>query len=284
MPAALLPLAIFLINESTRDLYVLPPEAAAQVPGAKPCAAMNSNIAATTFSAATLDQMCTSLAQSLLPRVNSVAKTTWSVEHAKATGFAITALQSVPGLRADAPVWPPEIPFSMAGLNSSEGMNLVFGIKIADKSPAIVERVDVWSNVDGRFTRAYWSRSVHDPTYNSSQARIVQRVGSYINRAWKSQNNQVEKAETLRLLVDKKISEKEMSTVESVLRAYSKGGPEASVLPVEVRKDGIVFRTSTHKGKQADVLARLTRELPALKTRAVSDGSIDLSVMLAAPN
>jgi hypothetical protein len=284
MSVALLPLAMFLINESTRDVYVLPPEAAAQLPGVKPCAAINSNISANVFSPATLDQMCTLLAQSLLPKLNSVSKTTWSVDSAKAIGTAILALQSAPGLRTESPVWPPEIPFSMAGLTSTNGMNLVFGIKIADKTPALVERVDVWSNVDGRFTRVYWSRSMNDPTYNSSQARIVQRVGSYISRAWKAQSPQTEKPETLKIIVDKKISEKEMAIVESVLKAYSKGASESAVSPIEVRKDGIIFRTPTNKSKQADVVTRLARELPALKTQAVNDGSVDVSVMLSAPN
>ncbi|NBW80497.1 hypothetical protein EBR21_01970 [bacterium] len=284
MSAALLPLAMFLINESTRDIYVLPPEAAEKLPGVKPCAAINSNISATVFSPATLDQMCTSLAQGLLPKVNSVTKTNWSVDSAKVIGSAILALQSAPGLRTEAPVWPPEIPFSMAGLTSTNGMNLVVGIKIADKVPALVERVDVWSNIEGRFTRVYWSRSMNDPTYTSSQTRIIQRVGSYISRAWKSQSLLADKPETLKLLVDKKISEKEMAIVESVLKAYSKGASEVSVSPTEVRKDGIIFRTSTNKSKQAEVVARLARELPALKTQAVNDGSIDVSVMLSAPN
>lgn len=284
MTAALIPLAMFLVNETTRDIYVLPPEAAAQIEGAKPCAPFKANITATTFSNANLDQMCTSLAQSLFPKVASVMKTTWSPEHAQSVGHVIRSLQTVPNLRADVQVWPPEIPFSLAGLTSSSGMNLVFGVKTPDKAPAVLERVDVWSSTEDRFVRTYWSRSMNDPTYSSSQARIMARVGSSIQRSWKAKSGPGDKPDVLKILVDKKISEREIAVIENVVKAYSKGAGDGSIAPVEVRKDGIVYQIAVGRARQVEIVNRLNRELPTFKSLSLADGPVDISVLMAAPN
>lgn len=284
MSAALIPLALFLINETTKDIYVLPGEAAAQIEGARPCAPIKTNIASTTFSVSTLDQFCTSVAQGLIPRVNSVVKTTWSMEHAQSVGGVIRSLQFLPNLRADVPIWPPEIPFSLAGLTTAAGMSIVVGVKTPDKQPALIERLDVWSRLDERFTRAYWSRSMNDPTYASTQARIIARMGTYIQRAWKSQPVFKEKPEMMRILVDKKISERELAVIESMIKAYSKGAPESAISPIEVRREGIVYQTFAGKNRQADILNRLSRELPAFRAQALTEGPADVSVMLATPN
>lgn len=280
----LIPLAVFLINETTRDLYVLPPEAAAQIEGARPCAPIKASIAATTFTSATLDQMCTALAQGLVPKLSQAVKTNWSVDHAKAVGTVIRALQSAPVLRADAPVWPPEIPLSLTGLTASSGATMVFGVKLPEKQPAAVERIDVWSSIDDRFTRTYWSRSMNDPMYLSSQARIIARMGSYIQRAWKGAAPVAAKPNMLKILVDKKISEREISIIENVVKAFSKGNADAAISPVDVRKEGIVYETSASRAKQAEVLARLTRELPSFRAQNLPEGAADISVMLVAPN
>lgn len=282
MAAGLIPLAIFLLNETTNDLYVLPPEAASQVDVARPCAPMKATITAMTFSASTLDQMCTQLAQNLVPKVNALIKTQFSVEHAQAIGKAIRALQTAPGLRSELSVWPPEIPFSLSGLTASEGMTLFFGVKPADKQATSIERVDIWSNIEGRFSRAYWSRSMHDPMYLSPQSRILSRVTSFIQRTWKTQTKAIEKdkSKVLRILVDKKISDKELNTIESVVRASTKGAIDNALSPVEVRKDGIIYQTLAAKAKQDDIVARLARELPTFRTQVIEDDAVDVSVLL----
>ncbi|MEN9809326.1 MAG: hypothetical protein RLZZ488_893 [Pseudomonadota bacterium] len=284
MSAFLVPLAMFLINETTKDVYVLPPEAAANIEGAKPCAPLKATIAATTFTAAMLDQLCTVTAQGLLPKISSQTKTSWSVEHAQTVGQAIRSLQSLPNLRSDAPAWPPEIPFSLSGLTSSSGMSVVIGVKTPDKQPAIIERIDAWSNVDDRLTRAYWSRSMNDPTYAFSQPRIIGRMGLFIQRAWKGQSKSNQRIETLKVLVDKKISEREIALIESVVKAYAKGAGDNPIAPVEVRKDGIVYQTAAGRVRLNDIVARLQRDLPAFKSQALADGPADISIMLSSPN
>lgn len=284
MSAVLVPLAMFLVNETTKDVYVLPPEAAASIEGAKPCAPLKASIAATTFTAAMLDQLCTVTAQGLLPKINSQFKTSWSVEHAQSVGQAIRALQTLPNLRPDAPVWPPEIPFSLSGLTSSTGMSVVIGVKTPDKQPAIVERIDAWSSADERLTRAYWSRSMNDPTYSFSHTRVVGRMGLIIQRAWKGQSKPIQRIETLKVLVDKKISEREIALIENVVKAYTKGAGDNPIAPVEVRKDGIVYQTAAGRVRLNDIVTRLQRDLPAFKSQALADGPADISVMLPAPN
>lgn len=283
MTVALIPLAVFLINETTKEIFVLPPEAARSIEGTKPCAPIKANITATTFSAATLDQMCTSLAQSLLPRVNGVMKTSLSSDHAREMAATIRSLQLAPTLRPNAPVWPPEIPFTLAGLTEPKGMNMVFGVRMNANQAVVLERIDLWSSVNKRFTRTYWSRSMNDPTYSSSLARITMRMGAQVSRAWKSQQAIKQNPDTLNLLVDKKISEREMAIIENVLKAQVKGAAESVISPAEVRKDGIIYRTSAAKSKQSEIVARLSRELPALQTRSLTEGPVDVTIMFGAP-
>lgn len=281
MSSSLVPLAIFLLNETTKDIYVLPPEAAVQIEGARPCAPIKTNITAATFFSSTLDQMCTSVAQSLLPRVNSMFKISLSTDHATAVGAAIRALQTVPGLRNEAPVWPPEIPFTLSGLTSSSGMNILIGVRTADKQAAILERIDVWSSLNDRLTRTYWSRSLNDPTYSSVPSRILTRVSTSIQRAWKKQSSIAENQEALRIIIDKKVSERELTVIENILKAHGKRSEEIVFFPTEVRPEGIVYQTSVKKSKLFAVVGQLARELPTFRSQSLDKNPVNISVMSA---
>jgi hypothetical protein len=285
MPAAAVSLAMFLINETTKEIYTLPAEADGKLSWAKPCAPFKTTITASTFSSATLDQMCTSLAQSLLPRISGVLKTTWSNELMRTNGTTIYNLQSAPVLRSDAQLWPPEIPFSLTGLTAVNGMNIVVGVKIPEKTPATLERIDVWSNLDGKFTRVYWSRAINDPTYRADLPRITQWIGGQIQRAWKSSPTPAatETVGKISLLVDKKISEKDLTTIENVVRSSVKGASASALWPIEVRKTGILYQTLLDKSKQSEIAKKLIRELPAYRVQKNSEDSADLSLMLTLP-
>ncbi|NBO39446.1 hypothetical protein EBU99_12785 [bacterium] len=285
MPAttALVPLAMFLVNETTRDIYALPAEAAARIEGAKPCASIRTNITATEFSVASLDQMCASLAQGLLPKINSTVKTTWSSEHGAEIGGLIRSLQNLPSLRREAQVWPPEIPFTLSGLSRPVGMTVVFGVKVIDKQPVLLERVDLWSQVDGRFLRNYWSRSIHDPTRSAPVAKVLQRVGSNLQRLRKGSATPPVRQESIRVLVDKKISERELASLENVIKALGKGTADTNLVPIDVRKEGLVYQTQIARSKLDDVVGRLQRELPAFKAESVEEGPFDVRLVIAAP-
>jgi hypothetical protein len=283
MNLAILPFAVFLINETTKDLFVLPPDAATSIEGAKPCASMKTTITASAFTEAHLDQMCASLAQGLLPKIKEVLNPKFSAEHAKAVGRTIRTLQTLPPLRAGLPPWPPEIPFTLSGLTDPQGLSLVFGVRMASGKSVVLERIDVWSRVDEKFTRAYWSRAMNDPTYSSSPARVMTRMGLQIQRAWKSQPQVKERAAAMTFLVDKRISERELSVIENVVRSQQKDSHDGVFSPVEVHKSGIVYRSTVAKAKQTEIVSRLTKELPAFQTRASSDESTDVSILLSAP-
>jgi hypothetical protein len=227
--------------------------------------------------------MCTSLTQGLLPKIGAVMKTSLSGEHAQAMGTIIRGLQNVPSLRSNAPVWPPEIPFTLSGLTAPEGMNLVFGVKISGNQAVVLDRIDVWSNANGAFTRTYWSRSMNDPTYSSSLARVTARVGSQIQRVWKGAKTSIRTDDTLKILVDKKISERELAVIENVLKSQLKGSADLLISPVDVRGDGIIYATAVLKSKRSEVSARLAKELPVFQTSVLNEGPADLKVMLGAP-
>ncbi|MBM3382452.1 MAG: hypothetical protein FJY29_08435 [Betaproteobacteria bacterium] len=281
--SALVPLAMFLINESTRDVFVMPGEAAARIEGAKPCASIRINVVATEFTPATLDQMCVLLAQGMLSRVNGVVKTTWSSEHAAKVGGMIQGLSGFGHLRNEAQVWPPEVPFSVVGLNQPTGVSVVFGVKALEKRPVQLERVDAWAQVDGRFLRSYWSRSIHDPAYYAPISKALQRIGTSFQRAWRAPTSPALKQDALRILVDKRISERELATLESVVKSLSKGAADTQLIPIDVRKDGILYQTQVPKPKVQDVIARFGKDLPALKAQSLGEGAVDISLMVAAP-
>lgn len=281
--SAIVPLAMFLINESTRDVFVMPGEAASRIEGAKPCASLRTNVAATEFTAASLDQMCALLAQGMLPKISTTLKTTWSSEHAAKVGGVIRGLSGFGYIRNEAQVWPPEIPFSIAGLSQPQGVSVVFGVKVAEKRPVLLERVDTWAQVDGRFVRSYWSRSVHDPAYYAPLTKVLQRAGASFQRSWRAPDVSPAKQESVRILVDKRISERELVLMETVVKAFIKGAAETPLIPVDVRKDGIVYQTQVAKPRITELIARLGKDLPAFKTQTLSEGPFDLSLLVAAP-
>ena len=281
--SALIPLAMFLLNEATRELYVLPPEAAVRVEGSKPCAPIKANITATEFSASTLDQMCAFLSQSLLPKISPLTKAFWSSEHANRIGTMIRQWGVMGGVRSEAQVWPPDVPFGILGLNQPRGISVVFGVRAVEKQAALLERVDVWSQVDGRFLRSYWSRSIYDPTNLQPATRAIHRVGTGFQRAWKSPSAPEARQELLRLLVDKRISERELASLESVIKGFSKSAPDIQLVPIDVRKDGILYQTQIPRGKVQDVISKLSKDLPVLRAQATAEGPVDISLVLAAP-
>lgn len=281
--AALVPIAMFLINETTRDVYVLPAEAASRIEGAKPCASIKLNIVVSEFSASSLDQMCASLAQGMLPKISSVVKTTWSTDHATRVGGIIKNLGSLSGVRRDPQVWPPEVPFTVSGLSQPQGVSVVFGVKVFEKQPVLLERVDAWAQVDGRFLRSYWSRAIQDPTNSSTVLKIMQRIGISFQRSWRAPSAPAPNQEALRVLVDKKISERELASLESVVKAFSKGVAETHLVPVDVSKDGILYQTKIPRGKIQEVVARFSKEIPALKAQTMNDGPVDISLAVSAP-
>lgn len=281
--SSLVPLAIFLLNETTRDLYVYPQEAASQIESARPCASMKTNVTLTDFTSSSLDQMCAALGQSLLPKLNSVVKTQWSLEHAGVIGGLVRVFSGLPTVRKDAHAWPPEMPYTMTGLSVPSGISAVFGVKVSEKGIAFLERVDLWSQVDNRFLRTYWSRSTQDPTNSWSLARIFQRVGNGFQRSWKSQPVGQLRAEHVRILIDKRMSERELTALEGIVKSMVKGNFDSVLVPVAVRSDGIVYQTPVPRVKNQELADRVTKDLPVYRSQLLSEGPAEVSLTLAAP-
>jgi hypothetical protein len=159
-------------------------------------------------------------------------------------------------------------------------MNVVLGVKIAGSQAVVLDRIDVWSSLNGSFTRTYWSRPMNDPTYSSTMARVIARVGSQIQRVWKASRNAGPTEQNLRILVDKKISEREIAVIENVLKSQIKSFTEPLISPVEVSKDGIIYATPVGKAKRPEVVARLAKDLPVFQTTTLSEGPADIKMML----
>jgi len=281
--ASLVPLAIFLLNETTRDLYVFPQEAASQIESARPCASMKANVTLTDFTSASLDQMCASLGQGLLPKLNAAVKTQWSLEHAGVIGGLVRVFAGLPTVRKDAGVWPPEMPYTMTGLSVPNGISAVFGVKVSEKGIALLEHVDLWSQADNRFLRTYWSRSTQDPTNTWPMSRILQRVGNAFQRAWKSQPAGPLHTETIRVLIDKRMSERELTVFEGIVKGMIKGNAESVLVPVAVKGEGIVYQTPIPRSKNQELADRVTKELPVYRSLLSGEGPAEVSLMLAVP-
>jgi hypothetical protein len=276
--AVLVPLTMFLLNEATRELYVLPAEAAGKFEGAKPCVSIRNTFGSPNFSSQTLDQMCAYLAQQTLPRLTSSIKTTWSSDHGAKVGMTIRNLVERGNSREAAPVWPPDIPFSVAGLSQMAGVVVLFGVKAVEQKQATLERVDVWAQYNGQFKRTYWSRSINDPTRFLDSAKVIQRMGSQIRRTWASTAAPVDTVNKIKILVDKKISERELSMLESIVSSIAQVKSGIFLSPIGVQKDGIVFQTPVELDKAQELQGKLTRDFSGYKLETISDGSVDFSL------
>lgn len=278
--AVLVPLTMFLLNESTRELYVLPAEAAAKLEGAKPCVSIRNTFGNPVFSAQTLNQMCAYLAQQTLPRLTSSIKTTLSSDHGAKVAMTIRNLIERSNARESAPVWPPDLPFSVAGLSQLPGAVVLFGVKAIEQQQAILERVDVWANLDGQFKRTYWSRSIQDPNRFQDPARVIQKLGVQIRRTWAAPASASASAsassDSIQVLVDKRVSGRELSLLESVVSSFAQGKAKATLSPVAVRKDGIVYRTYVGRDKLQELQGKIARDFPGFKVESLADGPADL--------
>lgn len=278
--AALVPLAMFLLNESTRELYVLPAEAAAKFEGVKPCVSIRNTISQPVFYSNTLDQMCAYLAQQTLPRLSASLKTTWSSDHGAKVGMTLRNLIERGSARENAPIWPPALPFSVAGLTGQNGVVALFGVKAIEQQPAMLERVDIWAQQQARFNRTYWSRAMHDPTRFLDTGKVMRKVGVQIRRTWSAEGSELGMGAGLRILVDKRISERELTILENVVKQFSKSTSGVLLKPVAVQKEGIVYQSGAQLEKVQEFQDRLSREMSGFKIESVAGGSADLNIKL----
>jgi hypothetical protein len=272
---------MFLLNEATRELYVLPAEAASKFEGAKPCVSIRNTFSSPIFSSQTLDQMCAYLAQQTLPRLTRSLKTTWSSDHGAKVGMTIRNLVERGNSRENAPIWPPDIPFSVAGLSQMSGVVVLFGVKAVEQQQASLERVDVWALHNGLFKRTYWSRSIHDPTRFLDSAKVIQRLGSQIRRTWAASPPALDSSDKIKILVDKKVSERELSMLETIVSSFAKSKTEILLSPIGVQKDGIVFQTLVGRDKIQELQSKLSSDLSGYKLEAINDGTVDISMKLS---
>jgi hypothetical protein len=278
-----IPTAVLVLNEQTKETFVLPAEGLPSQP--------------VSMSASTERSPEFLFYQGVLPSPNAIMKdvnslqTTlseraglfWHASRKKLSSlnvqlsapFAESAMRFLTSSAALAAtsseprsVWPPALPMSASTLSGQEGLLLVFTVRGADKT-SVLEKVDYlrFQATEG-MTRVYWSRSMNDPTLAETPAQAIDKVGASLIRNLKAGKPQEISAAHARIVVDKKVGDRDLLSVESLLKSFSVSG-EFVLVPYEVTKADIRYQTPLKSDQSSRIVERINKTVPGVLARMI---------------
>ena len=267
------PFAAFLVDEKTHDVYVTPSEAVpaqqnpdsfyhfkpANILSSKPSESQLNSVESALADRAAVFALYTS---SKLSTLKIRPDTTWAREVVQFLEGA-GRLQLV---RAEMRVWPPPVTFAASTLVGKQGVVAIFTVRNAEKS-GVLEKFDVLRFAQGQLVRSYWSRSIQDPAMNDKVPKIFDRMTAHFLKQVRSPK--IENSEgVIRLIVDKKLSEKDLTAVETILRTYVVG-TDNILVPYEVTRADVRYFTPVVNTRIDRVLDRIKKDLPSVHARVV---------------
>lgn len=269
------PLAALLIDERTNDIFVLPPEAAVKVQGK----VNNFSVKPGKYSKTPdplhreLDSVETQLSDRLGSFAAAVTKRMTGLTFEYNTTWAENALQFVNdsfSLRAFSTLkqlpWPPASGLAASTLKSDEGALFVFTVRSSDKT-GILEKADLIRIRSSGHTRSYWSRHLNDPTQKETVPLVLDKLSAHYVKQQRLKLPMFNETK-LRLIVDRKVSERDVAKIEDALRSISLGG-DFLLVPYEVNKNDIRYNTPVEFSRQERLIAKINKDIPNVYARVV---------------
>lgn len=280
-------LATLLVDEKSREVYVLPPEAVAALQGAQDAqGGQGTQISRGAFvfkagvartgkvtevdvnsQSTPLAERVGVFAQAALMKMTQGPAMFYNADWARQVlEFLGTAATTVTSAQAEQrSTWPPALAFSASPLAQGRGYVLVFSVRNAEKSGAL-EKLDFLRFSEGHTTRSYWSRHVNDPTLQESAFKAIEKVAGHFKRQQKLALPEVSET-SLRLIVDKKVGEKDLVAIEGILKAMA--GGDVLLLPYEVTRADVRYATPVQTSKLGKVVEKIRAGVPGVYARAV---------------
>lgn len=162
--------------------------------------------------------------------------------------------------------WPPAIPFAASTLKEERGTILVFTVRNAERS-GVLEKIDFIRFENSNVLRTYWSRSMNDPTLQETASSAISKVTAhFVKQNIASKTRPIENG--IRIVVDRLVLEKEVVTVENIIRKIS-GQSDALLVPYEVTKADIRYSTPVSLDRLDKLVELVKLEAPNLHVRAI---------------
>jgi hypothetical protein len=272
-----IPLVALLVNELTREVYVLPPES---VPTNQPENGSVRFLPATPLntkgivSVDKLNASDTPLPDRLGMLMQHVGKrighTRYSQEYAASVmSFVINSGFLEKNITQGRPPWPPVTGFALSPLAKGNGIIAVFSYRSGDKS-GILSSIDFTRIDAGSVIRSYWSRNLNDPTAADKTSEAVEKVVAHFQKSQTAPKpGRVENR--LRIAIDRRVPERDLAQIESAIKTIAAASVEAPLVPIAVDRNDIRYQTSIEVGQLDTFIAKLKSTLPALNARKISN-------------
>jgi hypothetical protein len=274
--AQVAPYAALLVDEKNKEIYVTPPEAVLSyaIDGAAEDQGYRFKPAAALKAVAPGDVEVNSVVSPLSQRAavfsnkflfhlqnkNLVFKPDWAKQ---ILGFLETSAR-VGRERGESRAWPPVLPLSLSTLSANPGLLAVFTVRSDDKA-GVLERVDVVGLVGGRMLRHYWSRAMHDPGFQETAGKAIEKAASGFSRLHRVKRPDAP-AGNLGFWVDRRVSDRDVVAVESVLRGFALG-EDTLLVPTEITKEDVRYVSAVPGGRAEMVLEKIRRSVPGVVSK-----------------
>jgi hypothetical protein len=278
VPAAQeLPMTALLVNELTREIYILPPES---VPAEQPTDGLARFLPATPMtnkgavSVDKLNALDTPLGERLGLLMGYIGKRLGSTKYS--SEYALSVMNFInnsgtleKGLTQGRPPWPPVTGFALSPLAKQNGIIAVFSFRNGDKT-GILSSIDLTRIDSGSIVRSYWSRNLNDPTASDKTSEAVEKIISHFQKS-QAAPKPGRRENRLRIAIDRRVSERDLAQIESTIKTLATSPSEIPLIPIAVDRNDIRYQTPIDVGQSDSFLAKLKTALPALNARKISN-------------
>lgn len=284
--ASSLPTAVLLMNEATREVFLLPPESVTSTPQASAYYSFRpAAVVRTVSSAEKANATDTPLAERVTYFASVVQKrlgtlrldSNWGefvVNFVAASGNLAAALNKTES------AWPPPQGLAASTLAQKNGQLFVFTVREAGAGSTL-EKIDLMKFYEnGRIDRTYWSRSLNDPTRAESALSALEKATSQFQKITKLQPMPYDSTK-MRIVFSKLTSERDVLTTESAIKSTLAEANDALLIPHEVSPSEVQYQTPLDIAKFSNFATRLKELNP--KLMAVKQGETNLVSVQVAP-
>jgi hypothetical protein len=165
------------------------------------------------------------------------------------------------------PLWPPALPWTASAAGFEPSLLVACSVRSDDKA-GVLEKIEILGTQKGRFLRHYWSRALHDPSYQETASKALEKAAAAF-AAQQSSKRPAVSTKGLGFWFDKRIAEKEVIAVESILRTFALG-EDSLLLPTSVTKEDVRYQSPVPAARAEVVLDRIRKGVRGVRAKLAS--------------
>jgi len=173
-------------------------------------------------------------------------------------------------------------PFNI-NYNSSSLINLSGAIFIfcvsTENSMLKLNKVDLIKFQSNTVYRSYWSRNINDVLSEENAQKILDKALASFQKSFKQKEIEIS-SDNVIIVLDKKITDKEIIIIENIIKNINSQIFDYLLLPLNVDKNNIKYQTAVNKKQINIFLEKLKIQLSNTKVKNITNnlGMIQLSI------